>query len=275
MATYAIGDIQGCFVEFKKLLKKIKFNKDKDTLWICGDLVNRGPDSLKTLQYIRSLGSAAKCILGNHDLHLMAIYYTSAELRSNDTLAEVVNSPDAEELMFWLRQQPLFHFDVELNCAMVHAGIYPGWNIEDCLAYAKEVEDVIKGDSYLSFFHSMYGNRPDYWKPSLKNMDRLRFITNVFSRMRYVDRSGTLNFKVKCGPSKQTDASLYPWYELAKKHIKHNRVVFGHWSSLESKQYGNCFALDSGCLWGRQLSALRLDKITPQWTRLDCDCTMS
>lgn len=270
MSVYAIGDIQGCFSAFKKLLKKIKFNPLKDTLWICGDLVNRGPDSLKTLEYIRSLGDSVKCVLGNHDLHLLALYYTSETPKKLDTLNDILASPDVESLMFWLRQQPLFHYDVQLNCAMVHAGIYPGWNIEDCMSYAQEVHEVIKGEQFLSFFQSMYGNKPDHWQESLTGIDRLRFITNVFTRIRFIDRDGCLYMKLKGSPSKQTNPDIFPWFERSKKHIKHNRVVFGHWSTLPSQQYDNCFALDSGCLWGGELSALKISSKTPKWIRLDC-----
>lgn len=270
MATYAIGDIQGCYSAFKKLLKKIKFNPNKDKLWVCGDMVNRGPDSLKTLQYLRSLGDSVQCVLGNHDLHLLAVYYTSLEPKKTDTFSEVLNSRDVDDLMTWLRHQPLFHFDINLNCAMVHAGIYPGWNVEDCLSYAKEVENALTGEHFVNFFHSMYGNKPDYWKPSLKSMERLRFITNVFTRMRYIDEDDRLHMKLKGSPLLQEDPSVYPWFEQTQKHIKHNRVVCGHWSTLESKQYGNVFALDSGCLWGGELSALKISSEKPKWIRIDC-----
>jgi len=270
MATYAIGDIQGCYSAFKKLLKKIKFNPDKDKLWLCGDLVNRGPDSLKTLQYLRSLGDSAQCVLGNHDLHLLALYYTNSEQKKSDTLAEILNSPDVDGLMTWLRQQPLFYFDATLNCAMVHAGIYPGWDIEACLSYAQEVHEVLTGEHYLNYFNSMYGNKPDHWEPSLKGMDRMRFITNVFTRMRYIDDEGHIKLKLKGAPSKHSDETVYPWFERTKKHTKHNRIVFGHWSTLASKQYDNVFSLDSGCLWGGELSALKISSKEPKWIRLDC-----
>ena len=271
MAVYAIGDIQGCFSAFKKLLKNIKFHAKKDTLWICGDLVNRGKDSLKTLQFIRSLGSAAKCVLGNHDLHLLAVYYAGASVKKSDTLDEILASPEVDELMQWLRQQALFHYDIELNTAMVHAGIYPGWSVEQCLSYAKEVEQMLKGDGCTAFLHAMYGNKPDVWQDDLQGMDRLRFITNVFTRMRYVTSDKKLQLKAKGSPELNNDKHLLPWFEKAQKHIKHNRVVFGHWSTLPSQQYDNCFALDSGCLWGGELTALRIDKKQPRWVRIDCD----
>lgn len=270
MAVYAIGDIQGCFIAFKRLLKKIEFNPSKDTLWLCGDLVNRGKDSLKTLQYIRSLGSSVRCVLGNHDLHLLAVYYTEATLKNSDTLSEVLVSPDVEDIMVWLRQQSLFYYDMELNTAMVHAGIYPGWTVKDCIAYATEVENCLRGDNYKHFLQKMYGNQPDHWDADLTGMDRLRFITNVFTRMRYVTKQGAIQLKAKGSPSLNTDEDIVPWFEKAKKRIKHNRVVFGHWSTLPSQQYKNCFALDSGCLWGGELTALRIDKRTPKWFRVEC-----
>lgn len=271
MAIYAIGDIQGCFKQFKQLLVKIDFNPDKDKLWICGDLVNRGPKSLETLQYIRSLGDAAVCVLGNHDLHLLAVYYGFRKIKKSDTFQSVIDSPDAEEITHWLRQQKLFHFDMTLNCAMVHAGIYPKWNVEQCLSYAQEVEQVLQGDSYLNYFENMYGDEPAFWSEDLSGMGRLRFITNVFTRMRYVNKQGELNLDEKGDPEKNTKSLSQPWFVAAHKRIKHNRVVFGHWSTLPSKKYKKCFALDSGCLWGGQLTALRIDRKKPTWHRVDCD----
>ncbi|MBL7003362.1 MAG: symmetrical bis(5'-nucleosyl)-tetraphosphatase [Gammaproteobacteria bacterium] len=271
MAIYAIGDIQGCFSQFKELLKKINFNPDKDKLWICGDLVNRGPDSLSTLLYIRSLGDAAQCVLGNHDLHLLAVYYSESKDKKADTLMPVLRSPEAESLMYWLRGQPLFHFDIELNFGMVHAGVYPDWSVSDCLRYSAEVEAVLKGERFKEFFISMYGNKPEAWEDDLTGMDRLRFITNVFTRMRFIDEQKHLCLKLKNAPEKQAAKDVFPWFEVKNKKIKHNRIVFGHWSTLESKQYDNCFALDSGCLWGGQLTALRVDKKTPKWIRLECE----
>lgn len=270
MAVYAIGDIQGCYSALQRLLKKIKFNKKKDTLWFCGDLVNRGPDSLKTLRFIRSLGDSARCVLGNHDLHLLALYYTSSEQKSSDTLKAVLNAPDVKDLMTWLRHQPLFYYDSHINCAMVHAGIYPEWKVDDCLQLSQEVEAVLQGKKHKTFFSLMYGNRPNRWNSKLSGMDRLRFITNVFTRMRYLDDNNNLLLKLKGTPDKETEKQGLPWFIKVKKHLKHNRVVFGHWSTLPSKQYDNFYALDSGCLWGGTLTAVKLSSKEAKWTRVDC-----
>jgi bis(5'-nucleosyl)-tetraphosphatase (symmetrical) len=270
MAVYVIGDVQGCFRDLKRLLDAISFDEDNDTLWFVGDLVNRGPDSLKTLRFVRTLGDRAVVVLGNHDLHLLAVYYVGEKIRNSDTLAQVLKAEDCAELMEWLRFRPLMHFDPDLNFALVHAGIYPGWGLSRALAFASEVESALRGDSIATFFSHMYGNEPSLWSEELNGYDRLRFLTNVFTRMRYLTPDKQLDLVAKGAPDKVKSSSAIPWFEHSQSAIKHNRVAFGHWSTLPPNQYGNCFALDSGCLWGGRLTALRIDKKSPRWFSLAC-----
>ncbi len=274
MAVYVIGDIQGCYRDFRKLLKLLDFKPGKDRLWLVGDLVNRGPDSLKTLRFVRDLGDRAVTVLGNHDLHLIAVQHAHDRLREGDTLQQVLDAPDGPELIDWLRHRPLLHFDIDLNFALVHAGIYPGWSISDSLARASEVETVLRGSSAGDFLDHMYGNRPLKWSDDLEGMDRLRFITNVFTRMRYLKPDRRLDLNAKGAPQRQKKDSAIPWFEFKQSAIKFNRVAFGHWSTLPTGQYGNCFALDSGCIWGGRLTALRIDKKMPRWHSLSCKGAM-
>jgi len=270
MAVYVIGDVQGCFKELRELLKVIDFNSSTDRLWFVGDLVNRGPDSLNTLRFIRDLGDSAVTVLGNHDLHLLAVHYNGTKLKSNDTLQQVLEADDSVELLEWLRFRPLIHHEIEFNFAMVHAGIYPGWSLQQACQRAKEVESALRSSQIKDFLHHMYGNEPTLWSEELESMDRLRFITNVFTRMRYLRVDKNLDLLTKGAPSKLKSMDVKPWFEFKQSAIKHNRVVFGHWSTLPTAQYGNCFAVDSGCLWGGRITALRIDKKTPRWFSLPC-----
>jgi bis(5'-nucleosyl)-tetraphosphatase (symmetrical) len=273
MAVYVIGDVQGCFNALTKLLKAINFNPANDRLWFVGDLVNRGPDSLKTLRFVRGLGDRAVTVLGNHDLHLLAIYYNGTKLRSNDTLKQILQADDCVELMEWLRFRPLLHYEIELNCALVHAGIYPGWSIQQACERAGEVESELRSSNIIQFLHRMYGDEPSEWSDDLQSMERLRFITNVFTRMRYLTADKRLNLSIKGAPNRMKSETVKPWFEFKQSAIKHNRIAFGHWSTLPTNQYGSCFALDSGCLWGGRITALRIDKKTPQWFSLSCEET--
>jgi bis(5'-nucleosyl)-tetraphosphatase (symmetrical) len=274
MAVYIIGDVQGCYQSLKKLLKGIGFNASKDRLWFVGDIVNRGPDSLNTLRFIRDLGDGAVTVLGNHDLHLLAAYYNGTRLKPNDTLMPVLEAPDCVDLLEWLRFRPLIYHEIEYNFAIVHAGIYPGWSIQQTCDRASEVESALRGANITSFLHHMYGNQPNCWSDDLVGMDRLRFITNVFTRMRYLNLKKELDFVAKGPPSKlHTKTGVKPWFEFKQTEIKHNRVAFGHWSTLPTNQYGSCFALDSGCLWGGRITALRIDKKSPRWFSLSCEAS--
>ena len=259
MAIYAIGDIQGCYDHLQRLLEGIDFNPSKDKLWFAGDLVNRGPDSLQTLRFIKSLGDRAVCVLGNHDLSLLALAYGNKRLKHH-TLDDVLNAPDREELLFWLRHQKLLHHDKKRAYTLVHAGIYPNWDLKQASNLAKEVETILKSDNYIDFLFNMYGNLPDQWNDNLVGWERLRFITNTFTRMRYCYPDLRLNFSHNNKPGTQPN-ELIPWYEIKNRKISNNDIIFGHWSTL----FGNTskddvYALDTGCLWGGQLTAMKLLK---------------
>lgn len=268
MATYAIGDLQGCYKPFQQLLEIIKFDPADDQLWLAGDLVNRGPDSLSTLRFVYQHRHCIHTVLGNHDLHLLAL---SEGVRQMDDpgLQDIVNAPDADELLDWLRHQPLLHYDKQIKTVMVHAGISPQWTLKQARQYAKELEEVLGGDKYKKFLNHMYGNEPNAWHEDLKKWDRLRYITNSFTRMRYVDAQGNLDLKQN-GSIGSQPKHLTPWFTLkARKPIK-ARVLFGHWSTLGPFQIDNYYCLDSGCVWGGQLTALKIDGEVPQWLSIPC-----
>lgn len=258
MAVYAIGDVQGCYTDLQKLLETIAFNPGKDRLWFAGDLVNRGPDSLATLRFVKSLGKAAVTVLGNHDLHLLALSQGNLKHKSNDlTLEPVLQAKDRVELLNWLRQQPLMHFDRKLDYALIHAGLPPQWDIDTALERAREVETVLRGEGYGYFVTHMYGNEPKYWSEQLQGMDRLRFITNCFTRLRYCTSRGDLALKEKGPPGSQRNGCV-PWFEIPGRASDSARILFGHWSTLGFHHARNTWALDSGCLWGGKLTALKL-----------------
>ncbi len=257
MAIYAIGDVQGCFDCLRRLLDAIKFDPATDKIWLAGDLVNRGPNSLEVLRFIKSLGSSAISVLGNHDLHLIANAYGKGKLRSRDTLQPVLDAPDCDELIDWLRFRPLFH--VKQSFALVHAGIAPQWTLNDAGKYALEVESVLQSDQIDGFIEHMYGNEPTMWSQYLAGWERLRFITNVFTRMRYCTHNGSLEMKAKHSPTKKAD-QLIPWFEMKNRQITKATIVFGHWSTLGLNVNQNIISLDTGCVWGGSLTAVRLDE---------------
>lgn len=257
MATYAVGDIQGCFDELMQLLDMIQFSDD-DTLWVAGDLVNRGPKSLETLRFLKSLGKRAVIVLGNHDLHLLAVYYGSVERKRSDTLDRLLAAPDAPELMEWLRQQKLAVYDARQNYFMSHAGLPPTWSLKQALKRAGEVEEMISSHLAQNFFDNMYGNLPECWEKGLMGWDRLRLITNYLTRMRFCDTNGRLDFKAKGSLDSQPNGFL-PWFKQPRKSSK-VQVLFGHWAALEGQtDTENVFALDTGCVWGNALTAMRLE----------------
>lgn len=262
MAVYAIGDIQGCYAELMALLEIIQFDASSDQLWFTGDLVNRGPESLRVLRFVRDLNertpSAAITVLGNHDLHLLAIAQGEGRQHRSDTLDEILAAPDRESLLDWLRHQPLLHHDAALGVTLIHAGLPPQWSLRASQQYAVEVETALRGDDYRKFFAHMYGNQPDHWQEDLTGWDRLRFMTNCFTRLRYCDANGKLDMQVKGAPGSQA-AAYVPWFENVDRQTKNDRIVFGHWSTLGLYKGNNVVSLDTGCLWGGQLSALRLD----------------
>ena len=259
MATYAIGDVQGCFNELQRLLDRIGFDRFRDTLWFTGDLVNRGPDSLQTLRFVQRLGENAVTVLGNHDLHLLAVAAGIGKFhKRSDTLDEVLNAPDREELLDWLRSRPLFHFDETLGTALLHAGLPPQWSIADAGRYAEEVEHVLQRGDDSEFFKHMYGDEPDHWSDGLRGWDRLRFIVNSLTRMRYCTEKGRIDLRSKGKPGTQPEGFL-PWFEIPNRRSRGTRVICGHWSTLGLRIMGDVCAIDTGCLWGGQLTAIRLD----------------
>ncbi len=263
MATYAIGDVQGCYQSLQDLLVKINFRSDKDKLWFAGDIVNRGPDSLQTLRFIKSLGENAICVLGNHDLHLLAIAHGSGKQHKNDTVEDILNAADRVQLLDWLIQRPLMHYKKKHHTCLVHAGIYPGWTTQQALSNAHEVEQVLQGRKAHEFFGHMYGNKPSRWNDELSGWERLRFITNCFTRMRYIRDNMRLCLKEKGNPGKQADG-IIPWYDFASMQQgvnidKQLNIVFGHWSTLKDPEHTHLYPLDTGCLWGGKLTALKID----------------
>ena len=270
MTIYAIGDVQGCYKSLRSLIKQTGFNATTDKLWFCGDLVNRGPKSADVLRFIMDLGNSAKCVLGNHDLNLLAVAYGKREKKDLDTLNEILNAPDRDEMLKWLRYQPLFHRSKKHRICMVHAGIYPGWSISKAKKLAAEVEQALRKGDYQTFLGKMYGNYPAYWEKDLGHWDRLRFITNVMTRMRYLDSSGALDLDIKCKPGNQP-TGYYPWYSVEAKRKKHWRVFFGHWSTLGLHWQNNAICLDSGCLWGGKLTAARVDPDNIMFISKRCD----
>ncbi len=258
MATYAIGDIQGCFDELQALLEKIRFDPARDRLWFTGDLVNRGPKSLEVLRFVRDLGDAAVTVLGNHDLHLLAVWRHTDKLKASDTLTSILEAEDGEALLHWLRRQPLLHDDEALGCVMVHAGLSPQWDLATARRCAREVEATLRGDEFEAFLEHMYGDNPNRWSEALTGWERLRYSVNCFTRLRYCSAAGELEFKSKGAPGSQ-QLRLLPWFEVPNRPALGLDIVFGHWSTLGFYRGAGVRALDTGCLWGGTLTALRLE----------------
>ncbi|MBC2654500.1 symmetrical bis(5'-nucleosyl)-tetraphosphatase [Pseudomonas sp. MSSRFD41] len=269
MATYAVGDLQGCLEPLQCLLEQVAFDPARDRLWLVGDLVNRGPQSLDTLRYLYSIRESLVCVLGNHDLHLLAAWRNIERLKKSDTLREILQAPDCEELLQWLRQQQLMHYDETRNVAMVHAGIAPQWSLKKALKYAAEVEQALRDDNLFEpFLDGMYGNDPAKWDSELKGVTRLRVITNYFTRMRFCSSDGKLDLKTKEGLD-TAPAGYAPWFSHKERKTRELKIIFGHWAALE----GQCnepgvFALDSGCVWGGSMTLMNVDT----GLRLACDC---
>ena len=257
MATYIVGDVQGCCDELQDLLALAEFNPKIDQLWLTGDLVSRGPKSLQTLRFVKSLGNSAKVVLGNHDLHLLAIHQGIQANKERDNLSPLLNAPDCDELLTWLRQQPLLRRHPEFNFVMVHAGISPQWTIQQAEHYAKEVEDILHSEQYKQLLTEMYGNHPILWNNSLQGIERVRFIINVFTRMRFCTLDGGLDFANKLTPEQTDDENLRPWFEISSLD-QSSEIVFGHWAALLGKvSTPGVYGLDTGCVWGNSLSMLR------------------
>ena len=255
MSDYAIGDLQGCFAPLEELLEAIAFDRARDRLWFVGDLVNRGPDSLACLRFVKGLGEVATTVLGNHDLHLLCVALGVQRARARDTLDAVLAAPDRDALLDWLRTRPLFHVDGPY--AMVHAGLLPQWNIARAAALAREVEAVLSGPGWREFLARLYGDEPRSWDEGLQGMDRLRVIVNAMTRLRVCDALGTMALDFKGEPGEGHDGWM-PWFDVPRRASATHAIVCGHWSALGLRVEANLLSLDSGCVWGRSLSAVRL-----------------
>jgi bis(5'-nucleosyl)-tetraphosphatase (symmetrical) len=263
MATYAIGDLQGCYKTLQALLKTLSFDAKKDKLWFVGDVVNRGADSLSCLRFIKSLGDAAITVLGNHDLHLLAVAAGIAKNKRGDTLDAVLNAPDSVSLLQWLRHRPLLHAQRvgAHEFVMVHAGMWPTWTLSDAQGYAHEVEVTLRSTTYAHYLTAMYGSEPSTWDATLEGDDRLRIITNIFTRMRALrshDAEWVLDTKFK-GALNQMPLQYQPWFTAPSRRDPSLTVIAGHWSALGLHQAAGFVGLDTGCLWGRELTAYRLE----------------
>lgn len=259
MAVYAIGDLQGCLDPLWRLLERIRFDPAADRLWFTGDLVNRGSQSVETLRFVRGLGDGAVTVLGNHDIHLLAVAAGHASARSTDTLGPVLEAADGGDLLDWLRRRPLLHEEPALpGYALVHAGIPPQWDMDTARALAAELETVLRGPDYDAYLEHLYGDEPSLWNPELSGWDRLRFATNAFTRMRYCDSNGRLLLDNKGAPE-QAPPGEHPWFEVPGRRPIPARLVFGHWSTLGLRSTPDILALDTGCVWGGCLTAARLD----------------
>ncbi|HUL91172.1 MAG TPA: symmetrical bis(5'-nucleosyl)-tetraphosphatase [Burkholderiales bacterium] len=256
MATYAIGDVQGCYDELQALLEAFGFDRASDRLWFVGDLVNRGRDSLATLRFVRDLGDRAVVVLGNHDLHLLALAQGHVASRGDDTLAEVLAAPDRGELLDWLRSRPIIH--VAGNTTLVHAGLLPQWDIATAQSLAQEVEAELRGPRHSQFLETLYGSRPDRWSDDLRGADRLRVIVNAMTRLRFCTPEGVMEFETKGETTRAPDGYL-PWFDVPDRRSAGSTIICGHWSALGLRLAPDLLALDSGCVWGGQLSAIRLE----------------
>lgn len=263
MATYAIGDIQGCSRDLASLIDLIGFDERHDRLWFTGDLVNRGPESLAVLRYVKGLGDRAIVVLGNHDLHLLACALVpGCKTRRKDTLDEVLRAEDRDELLAWLRTRSLIHYDEALNFCLVHAGILPSWSLNEAIERAQEIESCLRGPDHLKLMANMYGNSPDRWDNRLRGIRRLRFITNCLTRIRFCSPGGRLDLKNK-GKIGSQPGKLAPWFAIGGRATRQVPIVFGHWSTLrmspeEIRDY-NAYPVDTGAVWGGALTAMRLE----------------
>lgn len=271
MATYVIGDLQGCFDELQNLLKHIDYQPKTDVLWFVGDLVNRGPKSLECLRFVKKLQEKGRAfmVLGNHDFHLLSAYAgLQTFLSKSDTLDEILYAKDVKELMNWLRQQPLMVTHPIYNAVMVHAGIPPQWTISQAQSYAKEVERHLQGSDWQHFLtENLFGSQPNEWQDTLTGWDRIRYIVNAFARMRYCDANGKLEFKLKLAPSEKShentenhSAAFEPWFVFPNRKNKDYEIFFGHWSTLGAIDAYQVHATDTGCLWGGSLTAYSIEE---------------
>lgn len=272
MATWAIGDIQGCHDELALLIDRIRFDPARDTLWFCGDLVNRGGQSLEVLRLVKSLNERTVVVLGNHDLSLLSIAERSEQdqAKVNPELRAVLFAPDRGELLEWLRRRPLMHTDRTLGYALIHAGLAPRWDIVEAERVAREIEAQLGANDYRRLLKQMFGNKPDAWSPKLRGIERLRAGINVFTRMRYCDVRGRIAFSEKGMPGTQKPGQ-YPWFEVPGVARRDLRIVCGHWSTLGRFAGVGVHAIDTGCVWGGALTAMRLDVDEPEYVSIKSD----
>jgi len=259
MAHYAIGDIQGCAAAFHALLRAVSFRPSRDTLWLVGDLVNRGPDSLAVLREVMRLGDSVVTVLGNHDLHLLATVAGGRAMSAGDTFADVLGAPDCGTVVDWLRRRPLLHYDAETRRVLVHAGIPPCWTLAQARAAASDVERALRGRTWRAALRTMYGNEPAAWSARLAPAEKRRYTINALTRMRFCDTEGRLDFK-ESGPPGSQPAHLVPWFDMPGRLAADVHVVFGHWAALGLVRRADITALDTGCVWGNRLTAVRLDR---------------
>lgn len=258
MSVYAIGDIQGCYRELMDLLEQVNFNPKTDKLWVAGDIVNRGPDSKAALKFLFDNRKAVVNVLGNHDLHLLAIYYGIKSQKSGDTLTPILKAKACDDWMQWLRHSPLFHRDKSLDFSMAHAGIAPQWSLKQAASYSAEVEAALKSRSMKKFLNAMYGNEPARWSNKLQGYERLRCIVNYFTRMRVVSRDGSLELKYNGDPTSCPEG-FHPWFEHPKRKTALDKVIFGHWAALGGYIDAFNYGLDTGCVWGRFMTLMNLE----------------
>lgn len=262
MSTYVIGDVQGCYYSLMQLLEKIHFQPEEDKLWFVGDVINRGSGSLAVLRWLYAHQAHVQIVLGNHDLHTLVVAEGHAQAHRSDTIVDILAAPDRDELLRWLRHQPLLHYQHDV--LMVHAGLLPQWGVQEALNLASEVESALQGKHYQTFLAHMYGNKPKAWDDDLQGWDRLRVITNAMTRLRVCNAHGEMDFKFKGTlhnlPHYLHDgAPLMPWFSVPNRQSANTLIVFGHWSALGLSHQHNTYALDTGCLWNGALTALRLE----------------
>ena len=258
MTRYAVGDLQGCLEPLQRLLSEVNFNPQSDQLWLVGDLINRGPASLDTLRFIIDLGDCTRVVLGNHDLHFLAVAYGIEPSRRGDTFTDILDAKNRDKYCDWLRQQPLIYSDPSGDYTMVHAGIPPQWDLAQAHRLGREIEQQLRDDHITDFFSHMYGNQPDCWNEQLGGWERYRLITNYFTRMRFCTATGTLDLLNKTNDS--TDENFKPWFSHPHRKTRNDAIIFGHWAALEGKaNTDNIYALDTGCVWGACLTLMNLD----------------
>jgi bis(5'-nucleosyl)-tetraphosphatase (symmetrical) len=255
LANYIVGDIQGCLDELNALLDSVAFNQQHDTLWIAGDLVARGPKSLETLRFVRSLGAAAKVVLGNHDLHLLAVSLGIHRAKAKDNTQAILDAPDKQPLLDWLRMQPLLQEHDEF--VVCHAGISPDWSLDQARLCAREVEEKLQGEHWQTLIEKMYSNQPDKWHPTLCGIERWRYTINAFTRMRFCFNDGRLDMACKLPPDEIKEDDLTPWFSLSSRIPLEKVVLFGHWAALGGYSDTNIIGLDTGCVWGGTLTMIR------------------